>query len=156
MAENVDGQGYGAKLEVPSLHAGAYSTVMPWRGAAHHKEMMLRYRRCAPILILSRDKDSKGVVRYDNKDNLIVDYNLSSHDRRSLLAGIDRSLKVLCAAGARELHTGQFGVEPFVFGPDEESRVDNPRFIAWLQEVQKYGLPQDGAGVYCAHQMGTR
>lgn len=156
VCENVDGEGYGAKIEVPCLHPGSYSTVLPWRGAAAHKELMLKYRRCAPLLILSRDKDSKGVVRYDDKDNLIIDFALSQHDRHSLIQGILRTLKILCAAGARELHTGQFGVLPFKFKPDEESSIDNPRFVKWLERVEKYGLPQDGAGVFCAHQMGTR
>lgn len=155
VAENVDNDGYGAKLEVPCLHPGSFSTVLPWRGAAAHKELMMRYDRCAPILILSRDKDSNSVVRYDDKDNCIVDFQLSNRDRQSLLVGIERSLNILVAAGARELHTGQFGVEPFKFEKDEESRIDNPRFIAWKQAVAKYGFPQDGAGVFCAHQMGS-
>jgi choline dehydrogenase-like flavoprotein len=155
VAENVDNEGYGAKLEVPCLHPGSFSTVLPWRGTAAHKELMMRYHRCAPILILSRDKDSTGVVRYDNQENVVVDWQLSTHDRLSLMAGIERSLNILVAAGARELHTGQFGVEPFVFEQGEESRVDNQRFIAWKQQVIKYGFPQDGAGVFCAHQMGT-
>lgn len=155
VAESVDNDGYGAKLEVPCLHPGSFSTVLPWRGAAAHKESMMRYDRCAPILILSRDKDSTGVVRYDDKDNVIVDFNLSSRDRKSLIAGIERSLNILVAAGAREVLTGQFGVDPFVFEDSEESRVDNPRFIAWKQQVIKYGFPQEGAGVFCAHQMGS-
>ncbi|KAL7315627.1 hypothetical protein PS15m_004820 [Mucor circinelloides] len=155
VAESVDNDGYGAKLEVPCLHPGSFSTVLPWRGAAAHKELMMRYDRCAPILILSRDKDSTGVVRYDDKDNAIVDFNLSSRDRKSLLAGIDRSLNILVAAGAREVHTGQFGVDPFIFRDSEESRIDNPRFAAWKQQVIKYGFPQEGAGVFCAHQMGS-
>lgn len=155
VAENVDHEGYGAKLEVPSLHPGSYSTVLPWRGAAQHKSLMLRYRRCAPMLILSRDKDSKGVVRYDKDNNMIVDFRLSTHDRRSLMEGIIRSLRVLAAAGAREVHTGQYGVDGFKFNKGEESRADNPRFEEWLKQVSRYGLPQDGAGVFAAHQMGS-
>ncbi|KAI9478620.1 MAG: hypothetical protein EXX96DRAFT_253826 [Benjaminiella poitrasii] len=156
VAENsVENDGYGVKLEVPCLHPGSFSTVIPWRGAVAHKELMMRYDQCAPILILTRDKDSVGSVRYDDKENVVVDFALSSRDRQSLLAGIDRSLNILVAAGARELHTGQFGVDPFVFEKGEESRIDNPRFIAWKQKVMKYGFPQDGAGVFCAHQMGS-
>ncbi|KAI7900781.1 uncharacterized protein BX663DRAFT_516491 [Cokeromyces recurvatus] len=156
VAENsVEKDGYGVKLEVPCLHPGSFSTVIPWRGAANHKELMMRYDRCAPILILARDKDSVGVVRYDEKENVIVDYTLSNRDRQSLLVGIDYSLNILVAAGARELHTGQFGVDPFVFEKGEESRIDHPRYIAWKQKVMAYGFPQDGAGVFCAHQMGS-
>lgn len=155
VVENLDGDGYGAKIEVPCLHPGSYSTVLPWRGAAHHKSLMMRYRKCCPLLILSRDKDSKGVVRSDDKGNMVVDFDLSAHDRNSILQGIVRTLHILAAAGARELHTGQFGVEPFLFEKNEEPSVDNHRFKAWIEQVVKYGLPKDGAGIFCAHQMGT-
>ncbi|KAI9245845.1 hypothetical protein BDA99DRAFT_527610 [Phascolomyces articulosus] len=155
VAENVDGEGYGAKIEVPCLHPGSFSTVLPWRGAAHHKSLMARYRKCAPMLILSRDKDSKGAIRDDANGNMVVDFALSNHDRHSILVGMIRSLQILCAAGARELHTGQFGVDPFYFEKNEESSVNNPRFEEWLEKVRKYGLPQDGAGIFCAHQMGS-
>lgn len=155
IVDNSESDGYGAKLEVPCLHPGSYSSVIPWRGAAEHKEVMMRYDRCAPILILSRDKDSVGAVRYDDKDNLIVDYTLSKRDRQSILNGIDKALNVLVAAGARELHTGQFGVEPFKFKDGEESSVINPRYLLWKEQVIKYGFPQEGAGIFCAHQMGS-
>ncbi|KAI8097303.1 uncharacterized protein BX664DRAFT_326073 [Halteromyces radiatus] len=155
VAENVDGEGYGAKLEVPATPAGSFSSIILWRGIHHHKEKMLRYRHYSPILVLARDKDTESCVRYDEHGNLAVDYNLSNHDRQSILAGILRSLDVLVAAGAREVETGQFAIDPFVFGPHEQSRVDNPRYIAWRNNVAKVGLPPFGAGIYAAHQMGT-
>jgi choline dehydrogenase-like flavoprotein len=155
VVESIENDGYGAKLEIPCVHPGSFSTVIPWRGAAAHKELMMKYDRCTPILILARDKDSTGVVRYDDKENVIVDFTLSNRDRQSIMAGVERALSILVAAGAREVHTGQFGVEPFHFKDNEESRVDNPRFVAWKQQVINYGFPKDGAGVFCAHQMGT-
>jgi hypothetical protein len=95
---------------------------------------MMKYGRCTPILILVRYKDSTGVVRYDDKENVIVDFTLSNRDRLSIMAGVERSLSILVAAGAREVHTGQFGIEPFNSKDNEESRVDNPRFVAWKQK----------------------
>jgi glycerol-3-phosphate dehydrogenase len=44
----VEIDGYGAKLEVPQLHPGSFSTVVPWHGAAAHKEIMLKYDQCLP------------------------------------------------------------------------------------------------------------
>ncbi|KAI8985871.1 hypothetical protein BDB01DRAFT_896260 [Pilobolus umbonatus] len=155
VAENVDNEGYGAKLEVPCLPPGNYSSVIPWLGSANFKEKMLSYESAVPIIILCRDRDSKGSVHYDDEQNQIVEYALSKHDRQSILAGIVASLNVLVAAGARELQTGQFGVDPFVFSPNEESRIDNPKFIAWREKVIKYGLPDEGLPIFCAHQMGT-
>ncbi|KAG0170462.1 hypothetical protein DFQ28_002085 [Apophysomyces sp. BC1034] len=155
VAENLDQEGYGAKLEVPSLHPSAYAASIPWRGAAHHKDFMLRYRKCAPILTLVRDKDSVASVRYDENDNFALNFSLSNFDRQSLVTGTEKSLNILVAAGAREVQTSQYGVEPFVFKPDEESRVDNPRYIQWLQRVAKHGIPQEAPGIFCAHQMGS-
>jgi choline dehydrogenase-like flavoprotein len=89
------------------------------------------------------------------KENVIVDYNFSASDRQSITAGIDRSLNTLVAAGAREVLTGHFGVEPCSFNDNEESRVDNPRYVAWKQQVINYGFPKEGAGVFSAQQMGS-
>ncbi|CAO3620484.1 unnamed protein product [Cunninghamella echinulata] len=155
VVENVDGDGYGAKLEVPSNNAASFATVVPWRSNANHKESMLRYRNYAPILVLSRDKDTNSTVRYDEHDNLAVDYDISTHDRQSVLAGILKALDILVAAGAREVNSGQFSVEPFVFQEHEESRIDNPRYIAWRNNVEKLGIPSFGSGLFAAHQMGT-
>ncbi|KAG1474651.1 hypothetical protein G6F56_000232 [Rhizopus delemar] len=155
VAENTENDGYGCKLYVPSLHPGAFSTVLPWRGAAAHKEAMLRYEHCAPIIFIARDKDSQGSVTYDKDENVIVDYTLSNRDRRSILEAIVRSVDILVAAGAREVQTCQFGVDPFIFEKNEKPRIDNPRYIAWKASVSRYGFPEEGAGVYSAHQMGT-
>ncbi|KAG1043008.1 hypothetical protein G6F43_011766 [Rhizopus delemar] len=155
VAENPENDGYGCKLEIPCVHPGSYSTCVPWRGAAAHKELMMRYEHCTPILILTRDKDSRGTVQYDKDENLIADYKLSPRDSRSMLEGIARSVEILVAAGAREIHAPQYGVEPFKFEVNEESRVDNLRFIAWKASMIKHGLPDEGVGLFCAHQMGT-
>jgi choline dehydrogenase-like flavoprotein len=155
IVDNLENDGYGAKLEVPCLPPGSFATVFPWRGAAEHKEMMLRYEHIAPILILARDKDSVSGVRYDEKENVVVDFNLSKRDRQSIVAGIDKSFDVLVAAGARMLVSGQFGIEPFEFKDNEESSIANPRYIAWKKEVIKFGFPKEGGGIFAAHQMGT-
>ncbi|ORZ08629.1 hypothetical protein BCR42DRAFT_455391 [Absidia repens] len=155
VVENLDGEGYGCKLEVPSTPAGSYASSLPWRGMAHHKEMMLRYRHCSPILALSRDKDTNSAVRYDQHGNLAIDYNISTHDRQSILGGILRSVDILVAAGAREVHTCQNAMEPFIFESHEEIRVDNPRYVEWKNGVTKLGVPSFGIGIFAAHQMGT-
>ncbi|RCH84787.1 hypothetical protein CU098_002770, partial [Rhizopus stolonifer] len=155
VAENTERDGYGCRLEVPCLHPSSYASVVPWRGAADHKKKMMQYDQCAPILILARDKDSKGTVYYDKDENNVVDYSLSARDRRSITEGIVRATEILVAAGAREVLSSQFAIEPFKFDTDEEPRVDNPRFIAWRDSVARHGFPDEGANAFCAHQMGT-
>ncbi|KAI8390932.1 uncharacterized protein BYT42DRAFT_526121 [Radiomyces spectabilis] len=155
VAENWNGDNYGVKIEAPTVLGGGFSGLLPWRGAAHHKEIMLRYRQCSPLVIVARDKDSQGSVSYDDQGNLKVNYKLSKHDTQSLIEGMIHALKILCAGGAAELQTTQFGLEPFRFSKTEKPDVNNPRFVQWLQQVRAYGLPAHGCNVMSAHQMGT-
>lgn len=118
--------------------------------------MMLKYDHCSPLIILTRDKDSKASATYDDKDNLMVDFKLSDRDRKSLKLGMDRALNTLVAAGVHELCTSLYNIEPFKFNDDEESRIDNARLIVWKKKLNDYGIPaKDGAGVSTAHQMGS-
>lgn len=157
ITENHDGTYYGAKLEVPVLHPGSFSAVVPWRGAADYKRHILRYRNISPVLILSRDKESEGTVSYDDNNNVVVDYNITTRDKNSILVGVDKALDVLVAAGAEELFTVQSGVDNFHFVKGEEAygQINNKRYIAWKAKVKAYGLPEAGCGQYNAHQMGS-
>ncbi|KAI8584284.1 hypothetical protein K450DRAFT_168598 [Umbelopsis ramanniana AG] len=157
ISENHDGTYYGAKLEVPVLHPGSFSAVVPWRGAADYKRHVLRYRNISPVLILSRDKDSEGTVTYDDNNNVIVDYNVTARDKKSILIGVEKALDVLVAAGAEELFTVQSGVDNFHFikGEEDYGQINNKRYVAWKEKVKAYGLPDAGCGQYNAHQMGS-
>ncbi|KAF7731947.1 hypothetical protein EC973_007778 [Apophysomyces ossiformis] len=155
VAEYVNGSTYGVKLETPCLTAGNYSSLLPWRGSLQHKEAMLKYNHASCICVIARDKDSISSVKYTKAGNREIYLKLSNHDQKSLLTGLERAIKIMCAAGAREIHTGQYGVDPFVFKVDEVPSIDNPRFIQWLKEVHKYGIPLHGAGIFGAHQMGS-
>ncbi|OAD80817.1 GMC oxidoreductase, partial [Phycomyces blakesleeanus NRRL 1555(-)] len=155
VAENVDGEGYGVKLEVPLTHIPSFATIQVWRGAAAHKEAMLKYRQASPIIVITRDKDPNSKVRYDGNDNMIIDYDVSDHDKISIVEGIIHACKITVAAGARSVSVIMFAVEPFEFADDEESRTDNPRFVKWLARVKKNGLPRYGSGIFSAHQMST-
>ncbi|KAI9491775.1 hypothetical protein BDB00DRAFT_977784 [Zychaea mexicana] len=156
VAENELGGGYGAKIEVPASHMGLFAAILPWRGPVEHKQTMLNYRHFMPLVLISRDKDSVGTVKYNDQGHIAFDYTLSKGDRRSLEAALDRAVMILAAAGARQVHTCQRGVGPFVFAQDEEIRADLPRFQAWRHKVAKYGLPENGVNLYgSAHQMGS-
>ncbi|KAI8146689.1 hypothetical protein BJV82DRAFT_599460 [Fennellomyces sp. T-0311] len=156
VADNSSADGYGAKIEVPCQHAASFLALMPWRGSLAHKQMALKYRHVMPLVVIGRDKDSKGEV-YDNaRGEPCVTFHLSRHDRKTMVTGMDRAINILVASGAREIYTLQYGIEPFVFHSQEESRIDNPRFIQWRQDVARYGLPGNGiSGIFSAHQMGT-
>ncbi|KAI7863689.1 hypothetical protein BDF14DRAFT_1841216 [Spinellus fusiger] len=155
VAENIDGEGYGVKLEIPAARFSSYSTLNTWRGAVAHKEIMMKYRNASPSLVLLRDKHPKACVKYDENNNHLFEYELSKHDEKSIVIGVMHSCKVLVAAGARSIMVSQGNIDPFVFNDDEESRVDNPRFKEWLDAMVKFGYPTDSSIVLSAHQMGT-
>ncbi|KAG2219589.1 hypothetical protein INT45_004840 [Circinella minor] len=156
VAENVNGDGYGAKIEVPTGHMGFFSALLPWRGALEHKRNILNYRHFSPLVILARDKNSVGSVQYNEKGEITFHYELSKEDRHALEAGLVRAVTILAAAGAREIHTVQLGVDPFIFKKEEDIRSDHPRFEAWKSKVAKYGLPNHGVNTFgSAHQMGS-
>ncbi|KAG0174948.1 hypothetical protein DFQ30_001848 [Apophysomyces sp. BC1015] len=155
VAEYVNGSTYGIRIETPCLTAGNYSSLLPWRGSMQHKEVMLKYNYASSVCAIARDKDSIASVQYDKEGERSIYLKLSNHDKNSLLTGLEHSVKIICAAGARQIHTGQYGVDPFVFNEDEESRVDNTRFIQWLKDIRKYGIPEYGTVIAGAHQMGS-
>ncbi|KAI9273076.1 hypothetical protein BDA99DRAFT_499962 [Phascolomyces articulosus] len=148
--------GYGLILEIPTISPSFMGSLLPWRGSFKHKQLMLRYRFASPLVPLLREHDSVGTVNYDENGDVSINYDLTTSDRKKLVGGLVRTCLIMCAAGAREIHTGQLGVEPFVFREHEEIRVDNRRFQRWINRVEEFGLPTKGnITLVSAHQLGT-
>ncbi|KAI7854046.1 hypothetical protein BDC45DRAFT_441373 [Circinella umbellata] len=148
--------GYGLILEIPTISPSFIGSLLPWRGTLKHKELMLRYRFASPLVPLLREYDTSGTVDYDENGDVIINYDLTTNDRKKLVGGLIRTCMIMCAAGAREIHTGQLGIEPFVFHENEEIRPDHPRFQKWIKQVEDFGLPTKGnITLVSAHQLGT-
>lgn len=155
-SDNCQGDNYGAKIEEGLLLAGVLANKLPWLSAAKHKELMLRRNTMVSLLNVVRDKDSTGTVQLDESSSIpVYDYQLSKHDETSFIFCMEKSMKILAAAGARELYTNQANVEPFMFKKDEESRADNPRFLKWLESVRKGGILMTGTPLVSVHQLGS-
>lgn len=156
VSDDCHGDNYGAKIEEGLMLPGALATRLPWYGAAKHKEMMLRHKSVTSFVNVVRDKDSVGVVGYNDKtNNPVYDYALSKHDAKSLTISIERNMRILAAAGARELYTGQANMEGFTFNEDEESSADNPRFNQWLKRVSKASISAVSTPLMSVHQLGS-
>ncbi|KAI9249987.1 GMC oxidoreductase-domain-containing protein [Sporodiniella umbellata] len=153
VVEDYENDGYGCKIEGVSLHPGSLSALLPWTNAAAHKSSMLRYDYCAPLITLTRDKDSIGSVTYDADQNIVVDYALSEKDERSIAQGILSGLDILVAAGARELSSGQYGIDPFCF--KHHPRIDDPDYLQWKARVKAYGFSGNEVPLLTAHQMSS-
>ncbi|KAI9008318.1 hypothetical protein BC832DRAFT_530553 [Gaertneriomyces semiglobifer] len=156
-AENVHGDGYGAKLEISAMHPSMYSTCTPWRGAEDHKRLMSLYDRAVPTLVLSRDSDAtKGRISLDKDGNPRLDYSIASKDQKSVLAGVEIAIKTLIAAGADEIVTNQNGVPPFVISkPASADILTSKEFEDYLDRVRAWGYKPTWSPLFSAHQMGT-
>lgn len=149
--ENYDGSTYGFKVECYSNGVGFYSAMMPWEGAAKHKQWMMRHRNAVITFAMIRDKDSTCSVKYDPYGKLDVSFNLSKRDGDTLTEGIVQMAKIHIVAGARQIHVTQHNLDSFVFEKEEESSITNPRFLKWVDYVYKQGPPTPSSG----HQMAS-
>ncbi|KAF9172938.1 hypothetical protein BGX21_002424 [Mortierella sp. AD011] len=152
VAENVDGKGYGAKIEVPSHHPALNSVFVKWKNAVDHKSRMLDINNIVPLIVLTRDRDG-GSIHCGDDGLPRIDYSVSKHDHVSLTEGIDRSLRILVAAGAKAVWTSQRGTEEFKVNP--ELGQSDPAFEKYIKQVRSIGFGPGIAQVGSAHQMGT-
>lgn len=157
VSDNCQGDNYGVKIEEGPMLPGVMSTRLPWYSAAKHKELMLRHKNMVTLLNVIRDKDSLGYIEDDDIPNAkpIYHYNLSKHDEKSVVIGIEKSMNILVTSGARELYSSQANVEPFYFKENEESSIDNKRYIKWLETVRKAGVLTASTPLTSVHQLGS-
>ncbi|KAF9107579.1 hypothetical protein BGX29_005938 [Mortierella sp. GBA35] len=152
VAENTDGNGYGSKIEVPSHHPGLNAVFTKWTGAADYKGSMLRLNHVVPLIVLSRDRDGGSVV--NGPDGLPrIKYTVSKHDTLSLEDGLERSLSILVAAGAKKVWTAQRFTSEFAVNSD--LGVEDPEFKKYLKAVTRESIKPGSAVIGSAHQMGS-
>ncbi|CAG8597834.1 13511_t:CDS:2 [Ambispora gerdemannii] len=152
VVENVDGDNYGAKIEVPALHPTTIPYAFPWKSSLQHKILMTQLNHMVALVVIARDKDSGRVVT-DSNGRPRIHYTVSQHDGKSITAGLIAGLKILVAAGAKKVGTGQAGVDEFVTA--KEDPLNDPKFLQYLKKVSKVGCIPNQAYLASAHQMGT-
>ncbi|KAG0063593.1 hypothetical protein BGZ89_009770 [Linnemannia elongata] len=152
VAENTDGHGYGSKIEVPSHHPGLNAVFVKWENAAAYKGAMLNLNHILPLIVLSRDRDGGSIV--NGADGLPrINYTVSKHDTLSLEEGIERSLSLLVAAGAKKVWTCQRFIPEFTVNSD--LGVEDPEFKKYLKAVVRESIKPGSATIGSAHQMGS-
>lgn len=157
VSDNCQGDNYGVKIEEGPMLPGTLSTRIPWLSAAKHKEIMMRYKNMVTLLNVIRDKDSVGYIEYGDTPDArpVYHYELSKHDERSVVVGIEKTMNILVTSGARELYSSQANVEPFYFKENEASSIDNGRYIKWLETVRKAGILSASTALTSVHQLGS-
>ncbi|KAM3397391.1 long-chain-alcohol oxidase FAO4A [Capsicum galapagoense] len=142
---NFKGSGYGAILQTPGLHPGMFSALMPWVSGLDIKMRMSKYSRTAYIFALARDKGSgEAFSPYS------VTYKLDKTDEENLKLGLEKTLRILAAAGAEEIGTQH--TKGRSLKVKEASLKEFERFV---KEESSIGMGKHSVPICSAHQMGS-
>ncbi len=145
---DLDGNGYGCKIETPPAHPGLIAGNWPWLSGYDHKLQMTRMANFAAHIILTRDRGS-GQVKLDKRGQPEMHYQLHPQDAKHMQAAVRASLQMHQAAGAIQVGTVHAGL------PLHDFKADPNGFDAFLDKVEKEGLRPNHVGLFSAHQMGT-
>lgn len=144
---NLDGDGYGVRLECAPVHPGIAALSVPWESGRQHKDVMAGLEHLSNIIILSRDRYG-GRVRIDKAGGLLIDYALHPYDAGHLRRGIVEALRVLDAAGANSLSVPHIRSKPYVRGR-------SGGLAAFLEAAERAPMGSNQFGLFSAHQMGS-
>lgn len=142
---NLDGLGYGFRLETSPGHPGSYASSLPWQTGRQHKQLMQRLHHIGNHIVLTRDKYG-GSIRLDKCQQPTLHYRLHPYDANHLAEGMIASLKIHHAAGA-----------DCIISPHNQfltwQRGQN--FDRFLQQARQLPLAPNTYGLFSAHQMST-
>lgn len=142
---NVNESGYGALIQTPSLHPGMFSGLIPWISGADMKRRMSRFSRTAHVFALARDRGS-GTVNSPSS----INYRMDAEDEKNLQEGLEKTLRILAAAGAEEIGTHHSTGKSL-----NVKKVSYHEFERFVKEESARPL-RDLTGQICsAHQMGS-
>ncbi len=144
---NLDGRGYGVRLETCPAHPGLSAMAMPWMSGRQHKRLVQSLHYMANIIILTRDKHT-GRVTLDRAGQPVMHYRLSSYDASHMLRGVVEALRIQRAAGATTVYSPHANVLA-------HDRADAQSFDDYLNQVRHAPIRRNSFGLFSAHQLST-
>ncbi|TVY68951.1 Long-chain-alcohol oxidase, partial [Lachnellula suecica] len=163
--ENLDGHGHGAKIETSTMIPSLFLTLMNWNDALSYKVDALKFRHMNGFISIARDRDTGRIYPDPVSGAPRIQYTPSAYDRAHVLEGLIAICKICYVEGATEIHPFIDGVKPFLrdcedvatapAGNEPDPGVTDPRFRAWLEEVQRVGNKPPAGTFPSAHQMGS-
>ena len=142
--------GYGFRIEAVPAHPGLLALALPWFGARDHRRYMQQAAHICALIVLVRDRVG-GKVEVARDGRLSIKYQPGLEERVRLAQGIEATLRIHAAAGAREVltlqtrrHVDRAGT---VLGPAD---VD----VA-CRTLAGHPLHGNWSTLFSAHQMGT-
>ncbi len=145
---DLDGNGYGCKIETPPAHPGLIAGNWPWLSGYDHKLQMSRMANYAAHIILTRDMGS-GQVKLDKRGQPEMHYKLHPKDAQHMQTAIIASLRMHQAAGATQVGSVHSGMPLYNLADGQAG------FEEFLATVKQAGVRTNHIGLFSAHQMGT-
>src|SRR5712691_27064 len=143
---DLDGQHFGPKIESAPLHPALLALVTPWRKPDQYSRLMRSLPNLSLTGILLRDSGAGRVVTSNGTAR--VEYRLSRPDLAHMRKGIEAGVRILEAAGAKEIFTSQSAY--VAYRPGQRGGVE-----AFMNEVDRNGYGPGQMSYVSFHQMGT-
>ena len=143
---NLDGQHFGPKIESAPLHPALLALVTPWRKPDQYSRLMRSLPNLSLTGILLRDSGAGRVITKNGTAR--VEYKLSRPDLAHMRKGIEAGVRILEAAGAKEVFTSQAAYVSY--RPGQRGGVE-----AFMNDVDRHGYGPGQMSYVSFHQMGT-
>ncbi|KAF2641851.1 long chain fatty alcohol oxidase [Massarina eburnea CBS 473.64] len=155
--ENLDGKGHGVKIEATNMIPSSWLIWLKWTSGLDYKMQAARLKYMTGYISMARDRDT-GRVYPDPKDGRVrFTYTPSTFDSKHITTGLVALAKMQYITGATEIFTTLPNFPTFKRDPSAapSAGINDPKFQAWLAQLEKFGFPTPGSGFVSAHQMGT-
>jgi choline dehydrogenase-like flavoprotein len=143
---------YGYTLETAPAHPGLFGLATPWYGARNYRDEMTTIAHLASVIILTRDK-GEGRVTLDRAGEPVVEYKVSTYDRKHILHGLRQSTRIHLAAGAERVISLQN--KPTDLKRSQHEATQKQRLREFDRLVERRDLGANRIVMFTAHQMGT-
>lgn len=161
------------------------SQFLNWDSGVDFKLLALKFRHMNSYISIVRDRDTGYIYPDPHTGVPRVVYTPSAFDRHHAMVGNIALAKILYLQGALEIHVSLPGFRPFIRDPADEDMysssasakassskppvvaaddllrsvkdagIADPRFQAWLREMEAHGNKTPVTPFTSAHQMGT-
>jgi len=152
------GDGYGAKLEVPSAHIGLMAAYVPWFGGAELKETLVKASNTAALIVLQRDFGEGQIRLGPDGFSPKVDYTVCDADKASMQAAVKHAVRILAAGSPSKISTlhsnrCQFELNGRVCDGTGKDEAAEAELEAYIADADKRGIHSNSIGIFSAHQM---
>jgi long-chain-alcohol oxidase len=144
---DLDGNGYGVRIQSAPLLPAFFVSFAPWEGAAHHAELFAALSHMTVFGMTVRDRDA-GEVRVGRDGEPIVRYKLPPETGSHLQRGVEAAAELLETIGAERV----FSSHARYVGYDPGRSGDRRRFMS---EIDAAGWGQGRVQLTGFHLLGS-